>query len=66
MPCVFNSANEVAVELFLKGQIKFLEIYEIIEKAMELHKVKEIDSLEVIKNVDKETRKWVYDNYAKD
>ncbi|WP_297432601.1 1-deoxy-D-xylulose-5-phosphate reductoisomerase, partial [uncultured Cetobacterium sp.] len=65
MPCVFNSANEVAVELFLKGQIKFLEIYEIIEKAMELHRVKEIDSLEIIKNVDKETRKWVYDNYAR-
>lgn len=65
MPCVFNSANEVAVELFLKGEIKFLEIYEIIEKAMEQHEIEEIDSLEIIKKVDKETRKWVYNNYAK-
>lgn len=65
MPCVFNSANEIAVELFLKGEIKFLKIYEIIEKAMESHEVREIDSLEIIKNVDRETRKWVYDNYAK-
>lgn len=66
MPCVFNSANEVAVELFLQGKVKFLEIYEIIEKAMECHKIREIDSLETIKNVDKETRKWVYNNYARD
>lgn len=66
MPCVFNSANEVAVELFLEGKIKFLEIYEIIERAMKFHKVREMDSLEVIKDVDKETRKWVYSNYARD
>ena len=66
MPCVFNSANEVAVELFLRAKIKFLEINEIIEKAMKFHEVKNIDSLEIIKNVDKETRKWVYENYARD
>nr|WP_307775024.1 1-deoxy-D-xylulose-5-phosphate reductoisomerase [uncultured Cetobacterium sp.] len=65
MPCVFNSANEVAVELFLKGKIKFLDIYEIIEKAMNQHKVLNVDSLEIIKKVDFETRKWVYENYDK-
>ncbi|WP_297405892.1 1-deoxy-D-xylulose-5-phosphate reductoisomerase [uncultured Cetobacterium sp.] len=65
MPCVFNSANEVAVELFLNKKIKFLEIYEIIEKAMENHLVKDIDNLEIIKNVDSETRKWVYENYGR-
>lgn len=64
MPCVFNSANEVAVELFLKGKIKFLEIYEIIEQAMERHTVLEVDGLEIIKKVDKETREWVYKNYG--
>ncbi|MEG0068770.1 1-deoxy-D-xylulose-5-phosphate reductoisomerase [Cetobacterium sp.] len=66
MPCVFNSANEVAVELFLKGKIKFLEIYEIIEEAMKRHQIEEIESLEIIKKVDKETRKWVYENYGRD
>lgn len=65
MPCVFNSANEVAVELFLNKKIKFLDIYEIIEKAMENHLVKDIEGLEVIKNVDSETRKWVYENYGR-
>ncbi|MGL5355434.1 MAG: 1-deoxy-D-xylulose-5-phosphate reductoisomerase [Cetobacterium sp.] len=65
MPCVFNSANEVAVELFLEGKIKFLEIYEIIENAMAKHELKEIETLEIIKKIDNETRKWVYENYGK-
>lgn len=63
MPAVFNAANEVAVELFLKGKIKFLTIYEIIEKAMERHIPLEIDGVEIIKRVDSETREWVYSNY---
>lgn len=63
MPAVLNAANEVAVELFLKGKIKFLTIYEIIEKAMERHTPKEIDGVETIKAVDRETREWVYSNY---
>ena len=63
MPAVFNAANEVAVELFLKGKIKFLTIYEIIEKAMERHILLEIDGVEIIKRVDSETREWVYSNY---
>ncbi|MCR5278469.1 MAG: 1-deoxy-D-xylulose-5-phosphate reductoisomerase [Lachnospiraceae bacterium] len=35
MPTVFNAANEVAVERFLKGEIGFLQIYDYIERAME-------------------------------
>ena len=65
MPAVLNAANEVAVELFLKGKIKFLTIYEIIEKAMERHTPFEIDGIEIIKKVDKETREWVYSNYER-
>ena len=38
MPTVFNAANEMAVRAFLKGNIKYLEIYEMIEKAMDHHK----------------------------
>lgn len=34
MPCVFNAANEIAVGAFLKGGIKFLDIYDIIEQTM--------------------------------
>lgn len=65
MPAVLNAANEVAVELFLKGKIKFLTIYEIIERAMERHIPLEIDGVEIIKKVDKETREWVYLHYAR-
>lgn len=65
MPVVFNAANEVAVELFMKEKIKFLEIYDVIEKAMDNHMPVEIENLEIILKIDEETRKWVYANYGK-
>lgn len=34
MPCVLNAANEIAVESFLKGQIGFLEMTDIIEEVL--------------------------------
>ena len=37
MPTVFNAANEMAVKAFLKGDIKYLEIYDMIERAMQHH-----------------------------
>ena len=64
MPTVLNAANEIAVELFLNKKIKFLDIYKIIEKAMDNHKVEEIDNLDSILRIDQATRKWVYDNYS--
>lgn len=54
MPAALNAANEVAVDLFLKNKIKFLDIGKINEKVMLLHKPKKIDSLEVIL----ETETW--------
>ena len=39
MPAVLNSANDVAVNLFLKKKIKFLDIPQIIEKVMDKHNV---------------------------
>ncbi len=35
MPCVLNAANEVAVAAFLKDQIGFLEISELVERCLE-------------------------------
>ncbi len=60
-PCVFNSADEAAVEMFLKGKIKYLEISEAIETAM--GKVKFIDNPDVsdILETDKEARRVVYE-----
>ncbi|MGL6100474.1 MAG: 1-deoxy-D-xylulose-5-phosphate reductoisomerase, partial [Fusobacteriaceae bacterium] len=56
MPAVFNASNEIAVDMFLKGEIKFLEIYDIIEWAMENHKREDAYDLDVIKKADRETR----------
>ena len=64
MPTVLNAANEIAVELFLNKKIKFLDIYKIIEKAMDNHEVEEIDNLDSILRIDQVTRKWVYNNYS--
>ena len=57
---VFNSADEAAVERFLKGEISYLGITESIEYAMQ--NVPKIDnpSLEDIMNTDKLSRELVY------
>ena len=34
-PCILNAANEIAVERFLKNDITFLEIYDLLEELME-------------------------------
>lgn len=56
MPVVFNAANEYAVALFLEKRIGFLDIYRMIEMAMEAHNNIAKPSLEEIL----ETEQWVY------
>ncbi len=48
LPTVFNAANELAVSMFLKGEVKYLEISEIIEDCMSVHKNIKEPSLEEI------------------
>lgn len=48
LPTVFNAANELAVRQFLKREIKYLEIIEIIEDCMRAHKVIESPTVEQI------------------
>ena len=57
MPAVLNAANEVAVEAFLKGQIKFLDIFSVVEKTMESHRPVPFNNLEDILAVDRESRR---------
>ncbi len=59
MPTVLNAANEVAVAAFLEGEITFLEIETIIEKALSAHQTIENPNLAAIQEVDKETRQYV-------
>lgn len=58
MPTVFNAANEKAVALFLDRKIRFLDIYDIIENAMDAHTIIENPSLEQVL----ETEQWVYEH----
>ena len=68
MPTVFNASNEVAVELFMKKKIKFLDIYRIIEEGMNSHQVLSLNNdnaLNTIKEVDRETRKKVREQWER-
>ncbi|MBB5337182.1 1-deoxy-D-xylulose-5-phosphate reductoisomerase [Pectinatus brassicae] len=56
MPCVLNAANEIAVDAFLHNKIKFLDIYNIIEEAMQSHQVDYAPTAETFFAVDEETR----------
>jgi len=58
-PVVFNAANEAAVEEFLAGRIKFVNIVEIIENCLNRHNVKNAVSLEEVLEVDAWARREV-------
>lgn len=59
MPTVFNAANESAVAKFLHREIAFLDIYRIIESAMEHHQVIADPSLEQILETEAKTYEWI-------
>ena len=59
LPAVMNAANEAAVAAFLDDRITFLQIEDLIERAMENHNIIEKPDLESIQEVDKETRRYV-------
>lgn len=64
LPTILNAANEVAVDLFLNEKVKFLEIAEIIENAMNVFE-KEADNeltLDNIINLDEKVREYVREN----
>ncbi|HZI92936.1 MAG TPA: 1-deoxy-D-xylulose-5-phosphate reductoisomerase [Patescibacteria group bacterium] len=52
MPAVLNAANEVAVEAFLAGRIKFVDIPRIIDNVMAAHRPAAASSLKVILQAD--------------
>ena len=57
---IFNAANEVAVESFLKEEISFEKIYEVIYRTFDDNEVSKDISIESINEVDAQTR-----NHAK-
>lgn len=61
IPCILNAANEVAVELFLQDAIRFVEIPDLIEGAMNsVNKINE-PNLEELVETDMAARNWVYE-----
>ena len=61
-PTAVNGANEEAVALFLQGKIKFLQIADLVEKALAEVKNKRHFTLEDIFETDKAARKLVRDS----
>lgn len=59
MPTVFNAANERAVSLFLDRKIKFLEIYDLIQGAMEHHKNIQNPSVDDILKAEAESYEYI-------
>jgi 1-deoxy-D-xylulose-5-phosphate reductoisomerase len=58
-PCILNAANEVAVELFLKDKVGFLQIPEILAGALGNIRHLQNPDLDDLLSTDLETREWV-------
>ena len=59
MPTVYNAANERAVSKFLKREIRFLDIYEIITASMEIHQMVDAPSVEEILQTEQATYEFI-------
>lgn len=58
MPCAFNAANEWANAAFRRGEIRFLDIYDIIERVMAGHQVIASPTVSEIREIANETFKY--------
>ena len=56
MPCIMNAANEIAVEAFLKGKIKFAQMADIVEQTMCETEFSAYTDLEFLEITDKNAR----------
>ncbi len=59
LPTVFNAANELAVSKFIHGEIRFVQITQIIEACMKEHKQIEAPTLEEILQTETQTYEMV-------
>lgn len=53
---VLNAADEVLVNAFLEGKIKYTDIPKMIEKMLDLHKPEKLDTIDKILELDKRAR----------
>ena len=59
LPCVLNGANEMANLLFREGKIEFLQIEELVEKAMNAHELVEDPTIDQLLDIDQWARDFV-------
>jgi 1-deoxy-D-xylulose-5-phosphate reductoisomerase len=57
-PAAFNAANEVAVAAFLAGRLAFGRISEVIERTLEAHQSRPVDSLAAVQAADRSARSF--------
>jgi 1-deoxy-D-xylulose-5-phosphate reductoisomerase len=60
-PCVLNAANEAAVGAFLAGAIGFLDIADLVERALERVPAEPLQSLDSLLEADARARTAVTD-----
>lgn len=56
MPAVMNAANELAVEAFLAGRLRFTDITRVIERVMDSHRPQRLDAIADVLVVDRWSR----------
>ena len=59
LPAAMNAANEAAVELFLKGKIGFLDIFDLVQKSVGEHKNIKNPNLADIIGISEETKRKI-------
>ena len=59
MPTVFNAANEMAVAMFLRREIGFLTIVDMIGEAMAHHKIQKNPDVAGILEAEQETYEFI-------
>ncbi len=62
--CVMSAANEVAVHMFLRGELGYNQIYDVVEDTVN-HFDGPADDIDVVIEADAEARKYVNSNYGK-
>ncbi|HPQ40084.1 MAG TPA: 1-deoxy-D-xylulose-5-phosphate reductoisomerase, partial [bacterium] len=64
MTAVLNTANERAVDAFCSGRVRFTDIPVVIESVMNRHCVRQLDSLETIREADRWTRRILAEEWG--
>jgi len=62
--CILNAANEIAVDMFLNENIKFIQIPDVIDLALQKIENHSKPSLETIFDTDRQTREFIKNYYS--